>query len=226
LNKEAKLTSSSVVALKCPGCGAALQVDQQAETHACRYCGVTLRVDHAQGAISLRLVADAVASVQRGTDRTAAELAIRRLSEDLKGLEREQTQLRSDWDDEIAAWSKSARLAAQTKVPGQSLVEMFVAIFAFFLVFSVFGALSMSFPAEFHGLLLLLSFAGAIFVAKLVGNRSPSLLYASRRRQAVAEIEKQRDVALAAQETQERELQERINRMKKRLQANLLIADS
>lgn len=221
------MTSSGVVALNCPGCGAALRVEQQAETHACRYCGVTLRVDHAQGAISLSLVADAVAGVQRGTDRTAAELAIRRLSEDLKTLEREQAELRSYWEDEDTAWSRAERLAAQAKGPGQGLVQLVVGIVAFFVASFVFTLLSVAlFPAELHMLLVLLSFGGAFAVAGLVIRRSPSLLYAKHRRQAVAVIQERRDDALAAQDTQEREVQGRINLMKKKLQANLLIADS
>jgi hypothetical protein len=45
---------------------------------ACGYCGAALAVERRGGTIALRQVVDAVARVQVGTDKTAAELAIAR----------------------------------------------------------------------------------------------------------------------------------------------------
>lgn len=220
------MNNSNVVALKYPGCGAALRIELQAQTHACGYCGATLRVDHAQDALSLSLVADAVAGVQRGTDRTAAELAIRRLSEDIKTLERGLVELRDRWDDELAAWSKAERLAAQRKGPRQELAQIAVAVVTFFVAFTVILVLSVAVSSEMPPALATLALAGAFYIAWRVGRYSPSLLYAKHRRQAVAEVQRRRDDALAAQEDQERELQKRISRTKERLRVNLQIADS
>ncbi len=142
-------------------------------------------------------------------------------------LERERAELRDHWDDEVAAWSKAQRLAAQAKGPNQGLVQLVVGIAGFFVALIIFTMLYMALvPAELHVLLALLSIGGAFYVAWQVSARSPSLLYAKHRGQAVAEVQKRRDAALVDHETQERELQGRINRIKERLQANLRIADS
>ncbi len=63
-------------ALTCPGCGAALKVGESVDSFACAYCGASVRVEHGEGIVSLRLLTDAISNVQRGTDRTASELAL------------------------------------------------------------------------------------------------------------------------------------------------------
>ena len=56
------------------------------ETFACGYCGTSQHVVRSGGTVSLHL-GEAIAKVQRGTDRTASELAVRRLKEDLAEIE-------------------------------------------------------------------------------------------------------------------------------------------
>ena len=56
------------------------------ETFACGYCGTSQHVVRSGGTVSLQL-GEAIAKVQRGTDRTASELAVRRLKEDLAEIE-------------------------------------------------------------------------------------------------------------------------------------------
>ena len=71
-----------VIALKCANCGAKLEVDDDMSRFACAYCGVEQYVERRGGTVSLRLV-DAIQKVQAGTDKIAAELALRRLDEEL-----------------------------------------------------------------------------------------------------------------------------------------------
>lgn len=78
-----------VVSLKCPGCGGALDIAPQIATFACGYCGASVLVSRSGGTISLSLEA-AIARVQVGTDKTAAELAIDRLERELEDLESEK----------------------------------------------------------------------------------------------------------------------------------------
>src|SRR5262249_6404883 len=61
----------------------------------CRYCGTTQAVRRDGGVVSLRPIRAAIEKVQRGTDRTALELAVRRLRDDLAGLEQKLQQARS-----------------------------------------------------------------------------------------------------------------------------------
>lgn len=71
------------VALKCPNCGGRLEVTKEMSTFACGYCGASVTVQRRGGTVSLSLE-EAIARVQVGTDKTAAELAIRRLREEVQ----------------------------------------------------------------------------------------------------------------------------------------------
>ena len=79
-------------ALKCPGCGAAIGVTQNDDVFACTYCGASVRVERGEGKVSLRLFAEAIQRVTQGVDRTAAELAIARISKEISQLRREQAK--------------------------------------------------------------------------------------------------------------------------------------
>src|SRR5581483_5742600 len=50
---------------------------------ACGYCGKEQVVHRAGGIVALKMIGDAVAKVQEGTDKTAAELALQRLEREL-----------------------------------------------------------------------------------------------------------------------------------------------
>ncbi len=74
-----------IIAMTCPSCGAGLQVASDMENFACGYCGTSLRAIRRGGTVSL--IADAIAKVQSGTDRTASELALVRLQAELETVE-------------------------------------------------------------------------------------------------------------------------------------------
>lgn len=76
------MSDTSTVALSCPKCGARLEITARISVFACSYCLANVMVERAGGIVSLSLV-DAVSLVQKGTDKTAAELAISRLKVDL-----------------------------------------------------------------------------------------------------------------------------------------------
>jgi DNA-directed RNA polymerase subunit RPC12/RpoP/Flp pilus assembly protein TadB len=92
------------ISLKCANCGANLQITPEMETFACGYCGASQIVSRSGGTISLKLLGEAITRVQAGTDKTAAELAIRRLKEEYVALENEYKRL-----DE-ARWSKESEI--------------------------------------------------------------------------------------------------------------------
>lgn len=71
------------ITLKCPSCGATLDVSPDMERFSCGYCGIEQIVQRRGGAVSLKLITDAISRVQTGTDRTAAELALVRLQQEL-----------------------------------------------------------------------------------------------------------------------------------------------
>lgn len=81
--------TSRTIALKCASCGAGLDIRPDMSQFACGYCGTNQVVERVGGTVSLKLLGDAIARVQASTDRTAAELAVRRLRDDLAVIQRQ-----------------------------------------------------------------------------------------------------------------------------------------
>lgn len=69
-----------ILSLSCANCSAPLEIDGETERFTCAYCGSAQILERKGGTVSLRKVESAINAVQRGTDRTAAELAIPRLT--------------------------------------------------------------------------------------------------------------------------------------------------
>ena len=81
------------ITLKCPSCAANLDITPDITAFACGYCGTQQMVQRRGGSVSLKLIGEAIARVQLGTDRTASELAIRRIREELVAVEAERNRL-------------------------------------------------------------------------------------------------------------------------------------
>jgi hypothetical protein len=69
--------------LSCANCSAPLEIGEDLERFTCSYCGTAQIVERSGGAIATRKIETVLQAVQRGTDRTAAELAIPRLTREL-----------------------------------------------------------------------------------------------------------------------------------------------
>jgi DNA-directed RNA polymerase subunit RPC12/RpoP len=82
-------SADRIVGLKCPSCGGNLDIAPDMDTFACGYCGTRQVVQRRGGTVCLKPIGEAIARVQVGTDRTAAELAVRRLRGDLVAIEQE-----------------------------------------------------------------------------------------------------------------------------------------
>lgn len=63
------------------------------DVFASSYCGASIKVATSGGTVALELPAGQLASVRRDTEKTAAELALRRLTEELTVLRREMDGL-------------------------------------------------------------------------------------------------------------------------------------
>ncbi|CAN7476587.1 hypothetical protein [Massilia sp. LjRoot122] len=71
------------IKLSCSGCAAPLEIGTDLDRFACGYCGTSQIVERKGGVVSLKRFESAINAVQRGTDRTAAELAVPRLTREL-----------------------------------------------------------------------------------------------------------------------------------------------
>ena len=90
--------SFGTVSLKCTGCGACLDITPDLEIFSCSYCGARQMVRRGGGTVSLKPLEEAISRVQQGTDRTAAELAVRRLREDLAAADLELQRAQGDFN--------------------------------------------------------------------------------------------------------------------------------
>ena len=93
------------VTLSCPTCGGQLQITSDIDRFACAHCGNEHIVKRGGGIVMLAPVVKGLAEIQRGTDRTAIELTIRRLKEEIREL-----------DEEIAALAGKTYLRDKTGV--------------------------------------------------------------------------------------------------------------
>lgn len=76
-----------MIKLSCVNCGAPLEIGPDLDTFACGYCGTQQRAERKGGVVALKRVEAAIQGVQRGTDRTAAELALTRLAKEIAEAE-------------------------------------------------------------------------------------------------------------------------------------------
>lgn len=105
------------ISLSCASCGSNLEVTADIDRFACGYCGASQVVQRVGGTISLKLVTDAIRLVQAGTDRTAAELALKRLNDELQDLEQEFHSLRMQ---------RQVQIQTNGKIFGWTLVGGFI----------------------------------------------------------------------------------------------------
>lgn len=75
------------VTLTCPTCGGKLQITPDLDRFACAHCGNEHLVKRSEGVIAIQPLAESLTGLTRAADRTASELAIRRLTEDLAQLQ-------------------------------------------------------------------------------------------------------------------------------------------
>ena len=88
--------SHHFIPLNCTNCGATLGVYDDMERFACGSCGTELLVQRRGGTVSLKSVTEAIKKVQVGTDKTAAELALVRLNDELRKVSEEASRLRTE----------------------------------------------------------------------------------------------------------------------------------
>lgn len=97
------MIQTQIIKLNCQNCGSSLNISQDMENFACGHCGTAQIVERKGGIVQLRKVTDAIGKVQKGTDKTAAELALARLPYELNAIKQsrfiKQRQLNKKYDD-------------------------------------------------------------------------------------------------------------------------------
>ena len=111
---------SDFITLSCPNCGGKLNITNDLERFACGYCGMEQVVIRGGKVISLKPVVEKLTSIQGGVDKTASELAIKRLNDEIRSLE---YQIQSTYPKIESGTSNFLRLT--------SLFGIFVSLFFF-----------------------------------------------------------------------------------------------
>lgn len=85
------------VPLSCQNCGGKLEVYEDMTRFACAHCGSEMIAEHRGSTVILKSVQEAIQKVQSGTEKTAAEVAIVRLRQEIseKNQEIQQAEIES-----------------------------------------------------------------------------------------------------------------------------------
>lgn len=117
----------SVFNLKCASCNANLEIKPETTTFVCGFCGASQVVERHGGVISLKLLTDSISKVQAGTDKTAAELAIRRIKEELSDVDVEFKRANLLMNDDLK------------KITSFFAIILFSVTFIILVVFTIIG---------------------------------------------------------------------------------------
>jgi ribosomal protein S27AE len=150
--------------LTCPNCGGKLEVFDDMERFACGYCGREIAVEWRGGTVALKDLSEFIQHLQTGAERTAAELALVRLRQEL-----------SDLNDRVSGLqAKAARLPA-AQPPSEepqgwpwitSTILLVFAATAFFFSLASFGVAN-----TFLGILAVTFLANALNAVGKRGQR-------------------------------------------------------
>ena len=123
----------ALVALKCPNCCGKLEVTSQMSDFACGYCGANVTVQRRGGTVSLSLD-EAFERVQVATDKTAAELALGRLTEELAKAERDRINVERETAAGVAEREATIARRLEGKMDRNFAVGVFVVAWIVFTI--------------------------------------------------------------------------------------------
>jgi len=83
------------VTLTCPSCGGKLQITNDLDRFACRFCGNEFAVRRGSGTVSLSPVIESIRSVKTGVDKATVELSVIRLQNEITELQSTGKSFRS-----------------------------------------------------------------------------------------------------------------------------------
>jgi len=117
------VSQSRTVSQKCPNCGANLDVDAKTELFACEYCGATIAVERKDGDVALAAISAVVAKLTSGSERGAAEMAVKRLTTELAAAEIERARHDARRAAELAPYDAQIDALGETQRGGHVWVD-------------------------------------------------------------------------------------------------------
>lgn len=131
---------SDLITLSCPSCGGKLEITEDVQQFACAHCGTEHRVNRSASIVSLSPLVEGIRNVQSGVDKTASELAIKRLKGEIASLEKEYTKKHGSRNEivlRMVGWGIVGLVGVFPLVMAAQYGEFFT--FAIGLIISGFG---------------------------------------------------------------------------------------
>jgi ribosomal protein S27E len=160
---------SDFITLTCPKCGGRLQITDDVERFACAFCGAEHIVRRSGGVVTLKPIVEGLAKVQVGVDKTASELAITRLEEEIARIEEQIQDLNAAHYRELAELDLETERSIQKARPKDvalaadiSLDKLVIGLMLLFFFLSVI--LSILAASERSGTFLAVFFASAFLL--------------------------------------------------------------
>ena len=105
------------VTLSCPSCGGRLDITADVERFACAHCGNEHVVRRGGGIVSLAPVVAGLNRVQAGVDKTASELAIVRLQQEIAWLQNQFSGTNTSIMFWLMTWQNKTSRPGETGLP-------------------------------------------------------------------------------------------------------------
>lgn len=100
---------ANFVTLTCPSCGGQLQITSDIDRFACGHCGTEHLVKRGGGIVSLAPVVEGIKKIQMGVDKTASELAIKRIKSEISDLENQVQEIKDELYSTVSGNSRIKR---------------------------------------------------------------------------------------------------------------------
>jgi ribosomal protein S27AE len=202
------MSQLKVVPLKCPSCGAKLEVSEDMDRFACGYCGTELVTQRRGGTVALKSLTDAIVKVQIGTDKTAAELALRRLQDELHDVRTHRAAQESSWQACLVEYDTAVEIVKKRK-----LSLWVIGALSIFVIY-VIGSLTQNLLSTIsYGLadsklpgILALIVGITLFIFMVVVREKRNFLDKETLRQEIKADEMHRDQSMAKYDTRINEL--------------------
>jgi predicted RNA-binding Zn-ribbon protein involved in translation (DUF1610 family) len=184
---------SDFITLTCPSCGSKLQITDDIDTFVCASCKNEHIVNRSGGVITLKPVIEGIKGVKVGVDKTASELAIKRLEEEIPNLERKIKEI-SEHGDPGCALSLFS-FAGWLIIPA-GIVGVIVAITSSGASWGEPGRHTSGIFAGLGLFLLTIFYAIVLFSVKKGWNERESLRIEEEKKPLLAELNKLREELL------------------------------
>jgi len=143
------------ITLSCKSCGGKLQISPEIDDFACMYCGTEFQVKRDGGIIALTPLVDEIKKVSISTDKTATELSIIRLKEEISSI---KSEIHDD-ENKLLEWKKikktevknNLKVSRYMKYP-TFVVALIAALPTMFIIGGIFSGTNVSGPFIVIGL--------------------------------------------------------------------------